>query len=81
MFLMHKPTGTLVEVLTLPDLFDPFQTEITGQRHAGEEMQDPLPFLKAEMVFPSGEALPTCWINSHYREQMAQSAAKFAVRA
>jgi hypothetical protein len=70
MFLMHKPTGTLVEILTLDRLFNPCQTEVMGISHAGEELQEPADFLKLEMAFPSGEALPLCWLDSHYRDQI-----------
>jgi hypothetical protein len=31
-------------------------------------MQDPEKFDKAEIEFPSGEDLPRCWLDSHYRE-------------
>lgn len=57
---------TLVEVLDLTQLFDPFASEVLGRSHAGEEMQDPLPVTKASLVFPSGEALPRCWLDPHY---------------
>lgn len=73
MFLMHQPSGSLVEVLTLPMLFNPCQTEITGVAHAGEELQDPTVFLKSELRFPSGEALPTCWLDAHYRDKAVQA--------
>jgi hypothetical protein len=69
MFLTHKPTNVLVEVIDLSDLFNPCCTEIIGRQHAGEEMQDPATFLKAEMLFPSGEMLPQCWIDPHYRDR------------
>lgn len=68
MFLKHKPSGGLVEVLTLESMYNPCRTEITGQSHAGEELQDPETFLKSELVFPSGESLPRCWIDPHYQE-------------
>jgi hypothetical protein len=77
MFLMHKPTGVLVEVLSLPDMFDPCQPEVRGRKHAGEELQDPEQFVKSELVFPSGETLPVCWVNAHYRD--VQPAHKVAV--
>jgi hypothetical protein len=60
MFLLHRPTQVLVEILELSDLFDPFKTEILGRSHAGEELQDPDLFTKIEMDFPSGESLPIC---------------------
>ncbi len=71
MFLKHKSSGDLVEVLNLDILFDPCQGMIHGRFHAGEELQDPAPFAKAELLFPSGENLPRCWLDAHYREQAA----------
>lgn len=71
MFLRHTPSGDLVEVLNLPQLFDPFSCEVTGRFHAGEEMQEPATFSKQELVFPSGEALPVCWRDSQYRQHAA----------
>ncbi len=68
MFLRQKNTKKLVEVLSLTDLFNPNHTTIVGRYHAGEEMQDPEKFKKAEIQFPSGEDLPRCWLDSHYRE-------------
>ncbi len=38
----------------------------------GEERQDPEKFDKAGLVFPSGEALPQCWLDAHYRESEMQ---------
>ena len=71
MYLNYKPTGDLVEVLSLDALFDPCRDVIHGRFHAGEELQDPAPFAKAELSFPSGENLPRCWLDAHYREQAA----------
>ena len=68
MFLMQKKTEKLVEVLSLQDLFNPNHKMIVGRFHAGEEMQDPEKFLKSDIQFPSGEALPRCWLDAHYRE-------------
>jgi len=68
MFLMQKNSEKLVEVLSLTDLFNPNHDTVVGRFHAGEEMQDPEKFAKAEMQFPSGEGLPKCWLDSHYRE-------------
>lgn len=71
MFLEHRPSGDLVEVLTLEALYNPCRCEIMGRLHAGEEMQDPEVFLKSELIFPSGEPLPGCWIDARYREKIA----------
>ncbi|MGB5601396.1 MAG: acetyltransferase [Gammaproteobacteria bacterium] len=68
MFLKKKNDGHLVEVLSLKDLFDPFNSEIVGRLHFGEELQDPEKFSKENLQFLSGEALPACWTDSHYRD-------------
>lgn len=67
MYLMHKPSGDLVEILTVDGLFDPFQKEVNGRMHAGEEMQDAATFAKSDLVFPSGEYLPRCWMDPNYK--------------
>lgn len=69
MFLAHKRSGDLVEVLNPQELYNPCDLEITARFHHGEEMQDPETFLKSEMVFPSGEPLPRCWLDPNYRTQ------------
>lgn len=68
MYLRHQPSRDLVEVMDLDALFDPYKATITGRFHWGEELQEPAAFAKAELVFPSGEALPRCWVDAHYRE-------------
>jgi hypothetical protein len=68
MFLMQKNSEKLVEILSLSDLFNPNHHKIIGRFHAGEEMQDAEKFAKDEMAFPSGEPLPKCWVDPHYRE-------------
>lgn len=67
MFLKLKTTGDMVEVLDLSALFDPFQDTVTGRLHAGEELQDKDRFAKPDLIFPSGEALPMCWVDPDYR--------------
>ena len=69
MYLKQRQSGDLVEVLDLASLFDPFQTDLTGRYHAGEELQDAMAFKKAELLFPSGEALPLCWTDGKYKEK------------
>jgi hypothetical protein len=68
MFLKTRATdsSSLVEVMDLQQLFDPFAKEVKGRFHAGEEMQDPEQFSKAGLLFPSGEDLPRCWLDPHY---------------
>jgi hypothetical protein len=67
MFLKHQQDGSLVEVTNLTELFDPFKAAVAGRLHAGEELQDPASFNKAELTFPSGEALPRCWVDPGYQ--------------
>jgi hypothetical protein len=62
-----EQNGSLVEVLDLKALVDPFAPTVHARIHGGEELQDPHHFEKEELSFPSGEALPRCWVDSHYR--------------
>jgi hypothetical protein len=68
MFLITRQDGSLMEVLSLPQLFDPFCPALRGRLHAGEELQEPDSFLKTELIFPSGEPLPCCWLDPHYKQ-------------
>jgi len=68
MYLKDKSNGDLVEVLDLTALIDPNQDTLQGRYHAGEEMQEPSAFDKSTLEFPSGEALPRCWTDSHYKD-------------
>jgi len=75
MFLKHKPSGDLVEVLTIPEIYNPGEKMIQGRFHAGEEMQDPENFPKEDLIFPSGESLPQCWIDPAYLQHLPQKKA------
>ena len=68
MFLKETATGRLVEVLSLKDLINPIHDALVGRYNAGEELQDPDSFKKADLEFLSGEALPLCWTDVHYRD-------------
>lgn len=68
MFLKHRPSQCLIEVLSLNDLWDPFILSVVGRSHAGEELQEPEIYSKDELEFLSGESLPQCWVNVHYRD-------------
>lgn len=67
MLLKDIGSGSLVEVLDLTSLFDSFKTEVLGYQSVGEEAQDSTSFPKSQLVFPSGQALPRCWMDPHYR--------------
>lgn len=75
MLLKDKKAGHLVEVLSLKDLFDPFVGEIVGRLTFGEEIQDPDKFSKTDLIFLSGESLPRCWTDSHYRDDEVKRSA------
>jgi len=68
MLLKERSRGELVEVLATNDLTNPFIDELTGRYNHGEEAQDPETFKKSDLSFLSGEALPKCWLDSHYRD-------------
>jgi hypothetical protein len=68
MFLKEKDTGHLVEVLDREQLFDPMKSAFTGRLNVGEELPDPDQFNKSKVCFPSGEDLPRCWVDVHYRD-------------
>ncbi|BAS56484.1 MULTISPECIES: hypothetical protein [Leptolyngbya] len=67
MLLQEKETGNLVEVLDIQLLIDPNEETISAKDQAGQEEQDPEKFAKTNLVFPSGEALPQCWVDANYR--------------
>ncbi len=67
MFLKDTQSGDLVEVLDVQALVAPGQARVVGRFHAGEEMADPAWFDKSALAFPSGEALPRCWMDPGYR--------------
>ena len=68
MFLKEKKRGEMVEVLALRDLFDPFSKNLVGRFQHGEEVQDAEKFEKQDLQFLSGEDLPRCWVDPHYRD-------------
>ncbi|MEZ5525635.1 MAG: acetyltransferase [Pseudomonadales bacterium] len=69
MLLKQKSTGDLLEVTDLQNLFNLNHPAVIGRYQCGEEQQDPEPFQKSDLVFLSGEALPRCWTDPHYRDK------------
>ncbi|GAA5187666.1 acetyltransferase [Ferrimonas gelatinilytica] len=67
MLLRDKNTGDLVEVMDDNGLHNPFVDRVKVQYQCGQDLADPELCDKQSLVFPSGEALPECWINGHYR--------------
>jgi hypothetical protein len=68
MLLKETKHDELVEVLAINELFDPFCEDLIGRYTHGEEAQDPERFKKKDLSFQSGETLPRCWLDSHYRD-------------
>ena len=69
MFLKDKKSNDMVEILDVDALVDPCLSSVAGRFHWGEEMPEAASFKKADLVFPSGEALPRCWLDAHYKEK------------
>jgi hypothetical protein len=68
MFLHNKETGSLVKIKDFQTLINPSQNEVIAQSQVGEEKQDPQSMHKSNLVFPSGESLPRCWLDANYRK-------------
>lgn len=68
MLLQDKQTGHLVEIHDLETLISPLKPTVSGQLQAGEEEQDPEDYEKEQLLFPSGESLPRCWIDENYKD-------------
>lgn len=71
MLLQETQTGSLIEVVDIQDLINPMQSSIQAQVQRGQEEQSPEPFAKQDLVFPSGEQLPRCWLDPDYRNSSA----------
>ena len=68
MLLKERSTGHMTEVLSLVDLINLNRDEVVGRYQEGEDVQDPMKFKKSNLVFLSGEELPKCWTDPHYRD-------------
>ncbi|MCC0176439.1 acetyltransferase [Waterburya agarophytonicola K14] len=72
MLLKIKKDDVLVEITEIIELINPSRAEVTAQIQAGEEEQPPEPFKKSDLVFPSGENLPQCWLDSNYKSKKSK---------
>jgi len=66
---MNKKDNGLVRISQVDELINPFSEKVKGQIQAGESEQPPEPFNKKDLVFPSGESLPLCWLDSDYKSK------------
>ena len=69
MLLKNSANEQLIEILEISELIDPFKEKVTGQIQAGQNEQNPESFPKKDLIFPSGENLPSCWLDSNYKSQ------------
>ncbi len=69
MLLKQRSNGHLLEVVDLHDLFNVFQEKVIARDQVGEEMQEPEVYRKTDVIFLSGEELPRCWTDPHYRDE------------
>ncbi|MDZ8024333.1 MAG: acetyltransferase [Nostoc sp. ChiQUE01a] len=67
MLLQLKGTSDLVKIVEIEELLDPNSDVVHGQDQEGQEEQEPDTFKKEDLVFPSGEVLPRCWLDANYR--------------
>ncbi|GBE95403.1 acetyltransferase [Nostoc cycadae] len=68
MLLQIKDTSDLVKITDIQELIDPNVNIVHGKDQTGQEEQDNDSFSKENLVFPSGESLPRCWLDANYRE-------------
>jgi hypothetical protein len=71
MLLQIKDSGELVKILEIQELLDPNSDIVHAREQEGEEEQQPDSFKKENLVFPSGEDLPRCWLDADYRSPNA----------
>lgn len=69
MLLQYTKTKTLVEVLDAQELINPLKDKIFGKIQSGQEEQEPEEFNKNDLIFPSGENLPRCWLDADYQTE------------
>jgi len=69
MLLRRKSNKHMISITNVSELMDLNFTNVEGKDQTGEEEQDSETYLKSDLVFLSGEELPRCWIDPHYRDQ------------
>ncbi|KAB8318084.1 acetyltransferase [Tolypothrix campylonemoides VB511288] len=71
MLLQLKDSGELVKVIDVQELINPNQDVVHAQEQEGQEEQQADSYKKENLVFPSGESLPRCWLDADYRNAKA----------
>ena len=70
MLLRVKSSNHMVEVSNLVELMNLNCEKVSGRSQEGEDIhdQDIETYDKSNLTFLSGEALPRCWTDPHYRD-------------
>jgi hypothetical protein len=69
MLLKTRTSRHMVEVTNLIDLMNLNLDRVAGRYQEGEDQADQEMFDKHDLVFLSGEELPRCWTDPHYRDE------------
>lgn len=67
MLLKEKKSGGLIEVAKFEEVWDPNQDTVEGKLQEGQNEQNSTSYKKEDLIFPSGEKLPLCWLDPDYR--------------
>lgn len=67
MLLQIKDSSELVKLAEIHELIDPNRDTVQGQKQRGQEEQPVDSIKKENLVFPSGESLPRCWLDANYK--------------
>ncbi len=67
MLLQLKDSGELVKINDVQELIDPKSNTVQAKEQEGQEEQEADSYQKENLVFPSGEKLPRCWLDANYR--------------
>ena len=76
MFLQLKNSDDIIKVIDFQELIDPSTNIIHAQDQLGEEEQEPDSYNKQNLIFPSGEGLPRCWVDANYRHPQLSSSSQ-----
>lgn len=68
MLLKSKTDTTLIEISEVDELINPFKDQVEGKIQEGQNEQPSESFSKEDLIFPSGEDLPRCWLDSDYNK-------------
>ena len=67
MLLQLKENGELVKIVDVQELINPNSDTVQAKEQQGQEEQQADSYKKENLVFPSGESLPRCWMDANYK--------------